>query len=101
MTRSAVPGYVEHFRAAVLPALRTCPGFISAHLLQRPLSSGGEWEGGELHEIVVESRWTSIESIQAFAGESPNLAVVEPAAEALLVEFDTTVKHFVVLDEAT
>ena len=101
MTRDAVPRYTEHFRTALLPSLRTFPGFISAQLLQRPLASVDGVEGAELHEIVVESRWNSLESIRAFAGESLNLAVVEPAAQALLFEHDKGVKHFVVLDEET
>lgn len=36
-------------------------------------------------------------SVRAFAGEQPEVAVVEPEARAVLVRFDDTVSHYEVL----
>jgi hypothetical protein len=49
---------------------------------------------------VVESRWQSMDAVRAFAGAAPEQAVVEPAARAVLVEFDDFVTHYEVMFEA-
>jgi heme-degrading monooxygenase HmoA len=80
------PRYHEHFTSAVLPALQAIPGFIGARILRRR------------HELGVESlvitEWQSWDAIRAFAGASPDRAVVEPAARALLADYDDHVEHF-------
>ena len=38
-----------------------------------------------------------MDAIRAFAGDQPELAVVEPEARATLVRFDSTVHHYEVL----
>jgi heme-degrading monooxygenase HmoA len=85
-------GYPAHFRQSVLPALRRIDGFEGATLLRRI-------EDGQI-EFLVLSRWRSIEAIRAFAGADPGKAVVEPEAEAALVDFDPTVRHYEVVEEA-
>ncbi len=81
--------YPEHFAAAVLPALRSVPGFLGAYLLEREV-------GAEV-EFVVQSLWASAEAVAGFAGPQPLVAVVHPEAAALLLRYDETVTHHVVL----
>jgi heme-degrading monooxygenase HmoA len=85
-------GYPTHFRRGVLPALQRLDGFLGASLLKRT-------ENGEI-EFLVLTRWTSIEAIRAFAGGNTGKAVVEPEAVAALVDFDPTVRHYELVEEA-
>jgi len=85
-------GYPAHFNHAVLPELKTIPGFIGATLMQQRL--------GDRIEFVVLTRWESTAAIQAFAGDTPDRAVVEPAAIAALVDYDKTVRHYDVVTQA-
>jgi hypothetical protein len=39
----------------------------------------------------------AIDAVRAFAGERPELAVVEPEARAALVRFDALVSHYEVV----
>lgn len=82
--------YPVHFRSHVLPELRGLPGFLGAHLSQRP--------HGDLIEFLVLTRWDSLDSIRAFAGDDIERAVVEPGAVAALVEYDSRVQHYDVLE---
>lgn len=85
-------GYVKHFRGNVYPGLRRIDGYRGAYVLQRSL-------GGEA-EILVLTLWDSMTAIRAFAGDDPDVAVVEDEAKALLSHFDLSVKHFEVVLEA-
>ena len=38
--------------------------------------------------------WDSIDSVKGFAGENPEIAVVEPEARAVLSNFDSFVRHY-------
>jgi heme-degrading monooxygenase HmoA len=80
------PRYRAHFVGDVVPALRSIPGFRSVRLLQRPHPTGVE--------VLVMTCWASWEAVRTFAGEPCDVAVVEPAARALLVDYDTHVEHF-------
>jgi len=84
--------YPVHFRDRVLPDLRQLPGFVGAHLSRRPL--------GVKIEFLVLTRWKDIEAIRAFAGDDIGKAVVEPGAVAALIDFDATVQHYDVIEEA-
>jgi hypothetical protein len=55
--------------------------------------------GGEA-EILVLTLWDSMMAIRTFAGDDPNVAVVEDEAKTLLSHFDLSVKHFEVVLEA-
>lgn len=85
--------YNAHFVDSVLPELNATEGFESAVLLRRD-------EGGISH-IQVLTRWRSIEAIREFSGDDVNLAVVEPAARAVLSSFEDTVTHFSVVAESS
>lgn len=85
-TAANAPAYFEHVTKAVLPSLGKIPGHRGAYVLQR------EVEGGT--EFVVVTLWDSMQAVRAFAGESPDRAVVEPQARAVLASYDHTVKHY-------
>lgn len=78
--------YEQHFRTAVLPELRTVPGFRTACLMRR--------DDGGVVQIHVLTLWESMAAVTGFAGDPPNVAVVEPAARAVLLSFDETVEHY-------
>jgi heme-degrading monooxygenase HmoA len=62
------------------------PGFHTAYLMRR--------DDGDAVRIHVLTLWASMAAVTAFAGDTPEVAVVEPAARAALVTFDTTVEHY-------
>ncbi len=86
-----VPLYAEHLRARVLPELRVLDGSAGASLLRRDADGGVE--------IVVVTRWRSLDAIRAFAGQDVETAVVEPEAAALLTRYDTRVRHYEIVSE--
>ena len=77
--------YVAHFEGAVRPQLESTEGFLGA-TLERVQHDDGT-------EIVVVTRWESMDAIRAFAGEDVDLAVVEPEARAALSQLDDRVRH--------
>jgi heme-degrading monooxygenase HmoA len=83
--------YRAHLLGHVVPALRALDGFRGVRLLQREVDGGVD--------IVVQTTWTSWEAIRAFAGDDPAVAVVEPAAQAVLTSFDRHVEHYEMLDD--
>ncbi len=78
--------YRGHFASAVMPKLRHIEGFVSGALLERRLD--------DRVEFLVMTEWASWEAIRRFAGDDPTRAVVEPAAQLMLVDYDSTVEHF-------
>src|SRR4030095_15991421 len=81
--------YVEHLTRDVQPKLERLDGFLGLVLSQRR-------DGGEV-EIVVQTYWASMEAVERCAGPTPDVAVVEPEARAVLTSFDPTVQHHEVL----
>lgn len=78
--------YAAHVTTAVFPALTALPGYRGANLLQREVA-------GEVEFLAV-TRWDSLDAIRAFTGDDIDVAVVEPAATAVLSEFDPFVSHY-------
>lgn len=91
-SRNNPEGYPRHFRRNVLPELRAIEGFLGAQLLRR--------DAADAIEFMVLTRWASMESIRAFAGDETEKAVVEPEAVAALMDFDRTVMHYDIVEEA-
>jgi heme-degrading monooxygenase HmoA len=87
-----VDAYLVHFRDAVLPELGEIPGFLGVSLSQRRLA--------DRVEFLVLTRWQSLDAVRAFSGDDPDTAVVEPAAAAVLLDYDRTVRHYEVIEEA-
>jgi len=81
--------YLEHLRAETLPHLRDLDGFVGAEVLRRDL------DHGEVR-FVVQTRWQSMQAIRAFAGDTLDVAVVPPAAQAVLRRYDDGVEHYTV-----
>jgi heme-degrading monooxygenase HmoA len=88
---SQAHAYPKHFREKVIPELRHVPGFAGAQLAQRQLD--------DKIEFLVLTRWRSMDAIRAFAGKDVEKAVVEPGAVAALIEFDSHVRHYEVVEE--
>lgn len=78
--------YQTHVTTAVFPKLRRIDGFAGARVLRRA--------AGHRVEFLVMTEWASWDAVRAFAGESPEVAVVEPEARAVLSDFDEHVQHF-------
>src|SRR5262245_6982890 len=84
--------YRDHLAGVVLPELRKLKGFQGLDLC--------EARRGDRVELLVVSRWESLEAIKAFAGANPDHAVVEPGAKAVLAEYDEFVTNYEVTLEA-
>jgi heme-degrading monooxygenase HmoA len=81
--------YAHHLRQSVFPKLGGIAGHRGAYLLRR------ESEGRI--EFLVLTLWDSMQAVRQFAGSTPEKAVVEPEAQAVLAEFDPTVSHYEVV----
>lgn len=84
------PAYAEHLRAHVIPALRSLEGYVGADLLQREAAGGAV-------EILVITRWQSLDAIRAFAGDDLEHAVVADEAAAVLTTFERRARHYEVV----
>src|SRR5262247_1579393 len=78
--------YCEHLTAHVVPKLQKLSGFRGLELCQA--------ERGDRVELFVITRWESMDAVKAFAGPTPDRAVVEPEARALLEEYDDFAFHY-------
>jgi heme-degrading monooxygenase HmoA len=78
--------YIEHLTGHLFPAFRTIDGFLGGLLLKDPRGDGVDF--------MVITRWGSMEAIRRFAGADVTRAVVEPAAQEILIEYDRVVKHY-------
>jgi heme-degrading monooxygenase HmoA len=88
---SQADAYPTHFREKVVPELRQVAGFAGAQLARRQV--------GDKIEFLVLTRWRSMDAIRAFAGMDVETAVVGPGAVAALMEFDSRVRHYEVVEE--
>ena len=86
----AADDYVRHLRTDVFPELHKIPGHRGATVLRKDLEDGVEF--------VVLTYWDSMDAIRRFAGIDPDVAVVPPEAQALMREFDETVRHYDVVE---
>ena len=89
---SNADAYPTHFRTNVMPELRGLPGFVGAHLSSRRRDDG--------IEFLVLTRWRSLDAIRGFAGSDISKAIVEPGGVAALTDFDASVQHYDVIEEA-
>ena len=86
--------YSRYFSGMLLPQLRELPGFAGAYLLRRDLDEDGTVE------LTIHTFWESPDAIRAFAGKDITLSVVEPEAQAMLLDFDRIAAHRSVLVDA-
>jgi heme-degrading monooxygenase HmoA len=85
--------YAEHLRSTVFPQLQQIDGHEGAYLLQSPDADG--------IRVLVITAWRSMDAVRRFAGDDPEVAVVEPAARGVLRQFDTRVRHYEVVIDTT
>lgn len=78
--------YRKHVTETVFPSLTAIKGHQGAYLLQRETN-------GQVEFLAV-TLWDCIESIRQFAGEDAETAIVEPAAQAVLSDFDDFARHY-------
>ena len=86
--------YCRYFAGTLLPELRRLPGFEGAYLLRRDLDGDG------IVELTAHTFWESPEAIRSFAGDDITVAIVEPEARAMLLDFDRTATHRIVAADA-
>jgi hypothetical protein len=79
--------YSRYFTGTLLPELRKLSGFEGAYLLRRDLDGDGTVE------LTAHTFWASPDVIRAFAGDDITVAIVEPEAQAMLLDFDRTATH--------
>jgi antibiotic biosynthesis monooxygenase (ABM) superfamily enzyme len=85
--------YEQFLRTKMFPSIHRVPGYVGADLLRR--------DAGDEIAFVTITRFESLESVRAFAGEDYEQAVVEPEARALLSRFDERSEHYeVVIDRS-
>jgi heme-degrading monooxygenase HmoA len=83
---ASAQAYVDHLRHDTFPALRKLEGFIDASILRRAVPDGVEF--------LVITHWDTLEAIAEFAGDDIEAAVVPPAVQAMMVDYDRTVRHY-------
>ena len=93
-TGAGAGDYSRYFAGTLLPQLRELPGFAGAYLLRRDLVEDGTVE------LTAHTFWESPEAIRAFAGDDITVAIVEPEAQAMLLDFDRTAAHRSVVVDA-
>jgi hypothetical protein len=84
--RERADDYVAHLKSDTFPKLASLQGFVRASILRREVASGIEFQ--------VVTVWDSLQAIQAFTGAYIEAAVVPPAAQAMMFEFDRRVAHY-------
>jgi heme-degrading monooxygenase HmoA len=85
-TRDGAIKYADHFRRIVVPELAAISGYRGARLLEREVDG--------VIEVLVVTRWHSLDAIRAFAGDEIDRAVVHDEAASLFSGFDPRVRHF-------
>ena len=70
----------------LFPSMRDIDGFQGADVLRRV--------GEDEVAFVTLTRFASLDAIRAFAGDDPEVPVLEPQALALLSRYDERAQHF-------
>ena len=83
--------YVAHFEGSVVPELSAIPGFLGTKLLRR--------DAADTVEFFAVTLWESMDAIARFAGTDLERAVVEPAAQSVLTDYDAQVVHYEVVTD--
>ncbi|MBV8221022.1 MAG: hypothetical protein JO325_21370 [Solirubrobacterales bacterium] len=78
--------YAEYIDGTGMAAYTKTPGNRGAWMLRRDVDGNTEF--------VMFTLWESMESIRAFAGDNPEVAVFYPEDDRYLVERDETVAHY-------
>ena len=81
--------YYRHVTGTVFPEVARIAGHRGGYVLRR--------EADGAVEFLVVTLWDSMDAVRAFAGADPDVAVVEPAARAVLSGYDDFVQHYEVV----
>ena len=84
--------YVEYLQRTGIPEYRATEGNRAAYILRRNV--------GERTEFVTLTLWESLDAVRGFAGEDVDRAVFYPEDDRFLVDRETTVAHFEVIEPA-
>jgi antibiotic biosynthesis monooxygenase (ABM) superfamily enzyme len=85
--------YEEFLRTKMFPSIHRVKGYLGADLLRRV-------DGEEIAFVTI-TRFESLDTVRAFAGEDYEQSVVEPEARALLSRFDQRSEHYeIVIDRS-
>ena len=83
--------YIEHLRRDTFPQLSGIHGFVGASILKRQVDQGVEF--------LIVTVWDSMEAIERFAGETADAAVVPPAVQAMMIDYERKVRHYEIVTE--
>ena len=78
--------YAAYIKATGIVEYLATPGNCGAHLVSRL--------DGDRVEFLTISFWEDLESIKGFAGEDVARAVFYPEDDRLLIDRETTVRHY-------
>ena len=84
--------YADYIRATGFAEYAETPGNRGAWMLRR--------DEGDRTEFITLSYWQSREAIKAFAGEDIEEAVLYPEDERYLIDGESSVRHYEVVDRA-
>ena len=85
--------YTDHLRNDTFPKLANIHGFIHATILQRTVPEG--------EEFLIVTVWQSLDAIRQFAGDNAETAVVPEVVQAMMVDYDKTVRHYAIVETRT
>ena len=87
-TPANADAYEALLNSEIFPGIqsRQLPGYQGIQLCRREL--------GDTVEFMTIMWFASMDSVRAFAGDDPEVAVVPPAARALLARFDARSQHY-------
>jgi heme-degrading monooxygenase HmoA len=82
--------YARYVMDTGIKGYRATPGNRGAFILRRPQ--------GNRTEFITLSFWDSLDSVRKFAGDPVERAVFYPEDDRFLVDRETTVSHFEVIE---
>lgn len=85
--------YIAYLQSNTLLKLKSIIGFVSLRILQRQVKDGVEF--------LVISEWKTIAAIKNFAGENVTAAVVPEIVQEMMLNYDTSVRHYEVIDNTS
>jgi hypothetical protein len=78
--------YISHLQNETFPKLSSLKGFLKASILKRNVPEG--------IEFLVITEWESLEAVRQFAGTDPDVAVVPPVVQEIMIRYDKVVRHY-------
>jgi heme-degrading monooxygenase HmoA len=91
--REDADAYADYIRETGFAEYGRTAGNRGAWMLRR--------DEGDRTEFITLSMWDSVEAIKAFAGEDIEAAVLYPEDERYLIDGESRVAHYDVVDQVT